>query len=69
MALLYPWASKDYLLWEMSLAQIIMYHNIGIEQKYGKQDSTPKKAVDMSYEELAAKREELRAQFGDIGNG
>lgn len=53
----------------MSLDQIILYHNAGIELKYGKQNGTPKKAVDMTYEELAAKRAELRAQFGDIGNG
>jgi hypothetical protein len=36
MALLYPWATKEYLLWEMSLAQLILYHNIGIDMKYPK---------------------------------
>jgi hypothetical protein len=67
MALLYPWATKEYLLWEMSLGQIIMYHNLGIEQKYGKQNRKPKKASEMSHEELKALRETLAAQFGDIG--
>ena len=72
MALLYPWATKDYLLWEMTIGQIVMYHNLGIEMKYGKQnpdetDETPhKKASEMSYEELKAVRDQLRAQYGEI---
>jgi len=70
MALLYPWATREYLLWQMSLDQLLLYHNVGIEQKYGKgSNNEPKKAADMTYEELAAKREELRKQYGDIGNG
>jgi len=36
MALLFPWATKEYLLWEMSLCQIVLYHNIGIDIKYPK---------------------------------
>lgn len=67
MALLYPWATKDYLLWEMSLAQIILYHNLGIEQKYGKGETKTKRAEEMSYEELKRKRDELRRLYGDIG--
>lgn len=66
MALLYPWATKDYLLWEMSLAQIILYHNLGIEQKYGKQEK-PTKATDMSYAELKRIRDENRRLYGEIG--
>lgn len=66
MALLYPWATKEYLLWNMSLAQVILYHNIGIEQKYGKQDK-PTKAADMSHEQLKKIRDEMRNTYGDIG--
>lgn len=50
----------------MTLAQVILYHNEGLEIKYGKQDKTKKKASEMSYEELAAVREELRRQYGEI---
>ena len=53
----------------MSLSQIIMYHNEGFELKYGTQKSGPKSAKDMSYEELKAKRDELRELYGDIDNG
>jgi hypothetical protein len=70
MALLYPWATKEYLLWEMTIGQIVMYHNLGIEMKYGAQgdtDTTTKKPSEMSYEELKAKRDQLRAQYGEIG--
>lgn len=51
----------------MSLDQLLLYHNVGIEQKYGKQTSEPRKASEMSYEELAAKKAELRELYGDIG--
>ena len=66
MALLYPWATKEYLLWNMSLAQVVLYHNIGIEQKYGKQ-TQPTKAADMSHEQLKKIRDDLRNTYGDIG--
>ena len=69
MALLYPWATKEYLLWNMSLGQIVMYYNGGMEAKYGKQDGKPKTATEMSHAELKRKREELRKQFGEIGDG
>lgn len=71
MALLYPWATKEYLLWEMSLAQIVLYHNMGYEIKYPTQSSKPKRAAEMSHEELKAVRDECRAKYGaaaiDIG--
>lgn len=62
MALMYPWATKDYLLWDMSIGQIIMYHNMGIELKYG----TGKKSgglLDKSEDELRAMRDDVRDQF------
>ncbi len=45
-----------------------MYHNEGIEQKYGKSKKEPRSTKDMSYEEVRALKEELKAQYGDIGN-
>ena len=34
MAFLYPWATKEYLLWNMTIGQIIFYHNKGIELQW-----------------------------------
>ena len=52
----------------MSLGQIILYHNLGIEQKYGKVKSRkPKKASEMDYDELKKLRDKLRSEYGDIG--
>ena len=36
MALLYPWATKEYLLWNMTIGQIVMYHNKAMDIKNGK---------------------------------
>ena len=63
MATLYPWATKEYLLWKMSFPQIIMYHKLGIETKYPQpKKDTPKPLADMSYDELKNKREEMIKQ-------
>ena len=32
---MYPWATKEYLLWNMTIGQIILYHNKGNEIKNG----------------------------------
>lgn len=63
MALLYPWATKDYLLWEMSLGQIVLYHNLGIEMKYG--GGKKRSLKDMNHAELVAARAEARKQLGE----
>ena len=63
MALLYPWATKEYLLWEMSLGQIVMYHNLGVELKYGGQRK-PGSLKGATYAEVKAAREEARRQLG-----
>lgn len=63
---MYPWATKEYLLWEMSLGQIIMYYNIGFDQMNPKKDNGEDLLVNKSHEELAAIRDELKAQYGDI---
>ena len=68
MALLFPWASKEYLLWEMSLGQVIMYHNLGIDIKY---NSSPNKnnknntLADKSPEEIKEILAESKRMYGD----
>ena len=63
MALMFPWATKEYLLWECTIGQVIMYHNVGLEMKFGKgEGDKPRKLADMTHAELVAKREEMKAQ-------
>jgi len=74
MALLYPWATKEYLLWNMTIGQIILYHNLGIEMKFGAPGKKPG-LLDKSAGELRAmrdaaraeaEREEMRRKYGAI---
>ena len=53
MALLYSWATKEYCLWSMTIGQLIMYHNIGIELKYPtpKEEGKGKTLATMSIKE------------------
>ena len=60
MALLYPWATKEYLLWEMTLGQIIMYFNLGMDIKYPKDPNEKGSLKNMSHKDLAKLRDELR---------
>lgn len=64
MALLYPWATKEYLLWQMSLPQIILYYNLGIEIKYPKptEEEDKNRLSKMSYKELKKLKEEMVQQ-------
>lgn len=74
MALMYPWATKEYLLWKMSLGQIIMYYNLGFDQLYGKESGSKdkdyseyKKARDEMIEQgLIPSKEELKEKYGNI---
>jgi hypothetical protein len=66
MALLYPWATKEYLLWEMTIGQIIMYYNKGIEIKYGTEKTKSSGLVDMSEGQLRAWRDEMKQKYGAI---
>jgi hypothetical protein len=61
MALLYPWATKEYLLWNMSIGQIIFYHNKGIKIKNG-EDSKAPGLMNKSFKEVKAFKEEMKAQ-------
>lgn len=67
MALMYPWATKEYLLWEMDLAQLILYHNKGIEVKDGKPNEAGASSVagynDMDVEELRRLKNEADEIF------
>jgi hypothetical protein len=65
MALLYPWATKEYLLWEMTIGQIFMYHNKGIDIKNGKKVEAPG-FNEKTVEELKMLRDEYKKQYGDI---
>jgi len=61
MALLYPWATKEYLLWSMSLGQIIMYYNLGMDAKYPKpEDEKPSRLKHMTVDEIKKLRDEMR---------
>lgn len=65
--MLFPWATREYLLWEMSLGMIIMYYNIAMEIKYPKPEKEKTSMANMSPEELKRIREELHATYGQIG--
>jgi hypothetical protein len=75
MALLFPWATKEYLLWEMSIGQIIMYHNIGIEIKYpdpenksnlSKTDIKSLKDINEQMRKENEEKELMRIKYGAI---
>jgi len=59
MGLMYAWATKDYLLWEMSIGQIMMYHNAGIEIKYPAPEGSGMKLSTAEYSQLAAVRDDM----------
>lgn len=81
--MLYSWATKEYLLWEMSLGQVIMYYNLGMESKYPElknKDTEVYNKYAKAKEELKAmgivsdqdkakddKKAELEKQYGNIG--
>jgi hypothetical protein len=69
MALLYPWATKEYLLWNMTIGQIYMYIGKATQIKGGEKESTAIDSDDIT--ELKKireqmKQEELKKQYGNI---
>ncbi|MFA5750390.1 MAG: hypothetical protein WC895_04165 [Candidatus Shapirobacteria bacterium] len=76
MALMYPWATKEYLLWKMTIGQVIYYHNIGIEVRNGVKPKTRgfndmsvdelKKIRDDYKKQMEEERKELAKKYGDI---
>jgi hypothetical protein len=67
MGLMYSWATKEYLLWEMTIGQIILYLNKGIKIQNGEKEESPG-LVDKSADELRAIRDEYKRKYGDIDN-
>lgn len=71
MALLFPWATREYLLWKMSLGQLVYYHNEAIAQKTPTKRTAAGKSIpslaEKPHSELVKLREELRKQYGAIG--
>jgi len=80
MAFLYSWATKEYLLWNMTIGQIIMYHNRGVDLKWPDPNKTSNGPglLNKSASELRRMRDEYRTQvdlkkkqltekYGDIG--
>lgn len=67
MGLLYAWATPEYLLWGMSIGQIFMYHNFGIELKYGKakDEDVPESLANMTNAEKEAWRADMAETYGD----
>jgi hypothetical protein len=76
MGMLYAWATPDYLLWHMTIGQVIMLHNKAIEIRTPKKDGQAEHDAD----ELVARRDEIRRTFpelremwehkyGDVTNG
>jgi len=82
MGMMYAWANKEYLLWNMTIGQIVMYLNKGIEIKYGTKSDDGlskgkinelKKIRDQMREEEqkalennADVKKELRRKYGEI---
>ena len=65
--MMYAWATPDYLLWKMSIGQIVMYYNLGMEAKYPKKKGVqPMTAKNMTHSELKKLRDDLRSQYGEI---
>lgn len=66
MGMMFSWATKEYILWEMSLGQLVMYHNIAIDIKNGTVKKGQKKLSEKSIEEIKKTRDELRMLYGAI---
>lgn len=80
--MMYAWATPEYLLWKMSLGQIVYYYRCALDIKYGKPKENGDRLADKSYGELKDEKEkmildglieaseeqkvELRRKWGDI---
>lgn len=70
---MYSWATKEYLLWNMTLGQIILYHNKGIQIQSGIKESE----CELDKENISElkkiteqmKLEEMKRKYGEIENG
>ncbi len=64
---MYPWATREYILWCMSLGMLVFYYNEGINQKYPKPEKETKSLANMSPEQVSKIREEIRELYGEVG--
>ena len=73
MGMMYAWATKEYLFWEMTIGQIIFYFNKGMEIKYPSTEKDNRVLANVDdlkkiVDEMKAEKtcEELKAQYGAI---
>ena len=66
MGMMYAWATPDYMLWNMTIGQIILLHNKAVEIRTPPEPGKKESALN-SAEDVKAKREELRKLYGSIG--
>jgi hypothetical protein len=64
---MYPWATKEYCLWSCDIGQLVFYYNEGMRQKYPQPEKEKNSMANMSPEDREKIRQELHAQFGEIG--
>ncbi len=63
MGMMYAWATKEYILWQMSLGQLFMYHNLGMEIKYPQPEGAQPSIKNLSPKDAAAVRDDARRIF------
>ena len=61
MGLMYSWATKEYLLWNMTIGQILLYNNKGYDIRNGV-DEKKEGLANKSAEELRKLRDNIYAQ-------
>jgi hypothetical protein len=71
MGSMYSWATKEYLLWEMSLDQFMLYLVEGIELKYPTENNNPDEGeIDISKmdaNQILQLKQDLRNKYGAVG--
>ena len=55
---MFAWATKEYLLWNMTIGQIVLYYNKAIKIKNGVQEKAPG-LVEKSASELRKLKEQI----------
>lgn len=80
MALMYPWATREYVLYKMSIGLLVMYLNLGA--KYKKIEAGLPVDKEYDYDDLSEKKKEMKklgliddevkileGMYGDINDG
>ena len=63
---MFPWATKEYLLWNMTIGQILMYNNYGWAIKNGTSVTQTKTLSNMSANEVRKFRDDMRSKMEKI---